>query len=108
MLAVINTPGEAAPVAVREVPEPQPAANEAVVAVHAFSLNRGETRLFQVRPAGWRAGQDIAGIVVRQAADGGGPAVGTRVVCLTDWEGWAERAAVPSHRMAALPDAVSF
>jgi NADPH:quinone reductase-like Zn-dependent oxidoreductase len=108
MLAVVNTPGGAAPIAIREVPEPQPAANEALVAVHRFSLNRGEMRLFQVRPEGWRPGQDIAGVVVRQAADGSGPEVGTRVVCLTDWEGWAERAAVPSHRMAALPDTVSF
>jgi NADPH2:quinone reductase len=108
MLAVVNTPGGAAPVAISEVPEPLPAANEALVAVHAFSLNRGEMRLFQARPAGWRPGQDIAGVVVGQAADGSGPAEGTRVVCLTDWEGWAERAAVPSHRMAALPDNVSF
>lgn len=108
MLAVVNTPGGAAPVAIAEVPEPEPKANEALVAVHAFSLNRGETRLFQVRPAGWRPGQDIAGVVLRQAADGSGPTAGTRVVCLTDWEGWAERAAVPSHRMAALPDNVSF
>lgn len=108
MLAVVNTPGGAAPVAIREVPQPQPAANEALVAVHAFSLNRGEMRLFQVRPEGWRPGQDIAGVVVQQAADGSGSAAGTRVVCLTDWEGWAERAAVPSHRMAPLPDNVSF
>ena len=108
MLAVVNTPGGPVPVAVREVPEPGPAANEALVAVHAFSLNRGETRLFQVRPEGWRPGQDIAGVVVRQAADGSGPAAGTRVVCLTDWEGWAERAVVPSHRIAALPENVSF
>jgi len=108
MLAVVNTPGGAAPVAVREVAEPQPAANEAIVAVQAFSLNRGEMRLFQVRPAGWRPGQDIAGVVVRPAADGSGPPAGTRVVALCDWEGWAERAAVPSHRMAALPDTVSY
>jgi NADPH2:quinone reductase len=108
MLAVVNTPGGPAPVAIREVAEPIPATTEALVAVHAFSLNRGETRLFQVRPEGWRPGQDIAGVVVRQAADGSGPQAGTRVVCLTDWEGWAERAAVPSHRMAALPDNVSF
>jgi len=108
MLAVLNTPGGAAPVAISEVPQPEPAANEALVAVHAFSLNRGEMRLFQARPAGWRPGQDIAGVVVHQAADGSGPAEGTRVVCLTDWEGWAERAVVPSHRMAALPDSVSF
>jgi len=108
MLAVVNTPGNAEPVAISEVPEPSPAANEALVAVHRFSLNRGEMRLLQVRPEGWRPGQDIAGVVVRQAADGSGPAAGTRVVCLTDWEGWAERVAVPSHRMAALPDNVSF
>jgi NADPH:quinone reductase len=108
MLAVVNTPGGPAPVAVREVPEPEPRPNEAVIAVHAFSLNRGEMRLFQVRPEGWRPGQDIAGVVLRQAADDSGPPAGTRVVCLTDWEGWAERAAVPSHRMAALPDNVPF
>ena len=108
MLAVVNTPGGPAPVAVREAPEPMPAANEALVAVHAFSLNRGEMRLFQVRPEGWRPGQDIAGVIVRQAADGSGPPAGARVVCLTDWEGWAERAAVSSHRIAVLPDNVSF
>src|SRR5579864_271098 len=108
MLAVVNTPGGPAPVAIKDVPEPQPKANEALVAVHAFSLNRGETRLFQVRPEGWRPGQDIAGVVMRRATDGSGREAGTRVVCLTDWEGWAECAAVPSHRMAVLPDDVSF
>jgi NADPH2:quinone reductase len=108
MLAVVNTPGGAEPVAIREVAEPEPAANEALVAVRAFSLNRGETRLFQVRPEGWRPGQDIAGIVLQQAADGSGPKSGARVVALCDWEGWAERAAVPSHRIAVLADNVSF
>src|SRR5512146_1660557 len=108
MLAIVNTPGEAAPVAIREVAEPEPKPNEALVAVHAFSLNRGELRLFQVRPDGWRPGQDIAGVVLRQAADGSGPAAGTRVVALCDWEGWAERAIVPSHRMAPIADNVSF
>src|SRR5579884_3433770 len=105
MRAIVNT--RAGPV-IGEAPEPAPRDNEALVAVHAFSLNRGELRLFQVRPVGWRPGQDIAGVVVRQAADGSGPATGTRVVALCDWEGWAERAAVPSHRMAPLADTVSF
>lgn len=108
MLAVINTPGGSEPVAIGEVPEPEPGPNEALVAVHAFSLNRGELRLFQTRQHGWRPGQDIAGVVLRAAADGGGFAAGTRVVALCDWEGWAERAAVPSHRMAAIADNVSF
>jgi NADPH2:quinone reductase len=108
MLAIVNTPSGPEPIAIREVAEPELLPNEALVAVHAFSLNRGELRLFQVRPEGWRPGQDIAGVVVRAAADGSFPAAGTRVVALTDWEGWAERAAVPSRRMAPIADNVSF
>ena len=108
MLAIVNTPGGPEPVAIREVAEPAPRPNEALVAVHAFSLNRGELRLFQVRPEGWRPGQDIAGIVLKQAADGSGPTAGTRVVALCDWEGWAERAAVPTNRIAPIADNVSF
>src|SRR5262245_48313503 len=106
MLAVVNTAGGATPVELREVPEPRPAPNEALVEVRAFSLNRGELRLFQARPEGWRPGQDISGVVVKQAADGSGPADGMRVVALTDNAGWAERAAVPAHRMAVLPENV--
>ena len=108
MLAIVNTPGGPEPIAIREVAEPELRPNEALVAVHAFSLNRGELRLFQVRPEGWRPGQDIAGVVVRAAADGSGPAPGTRVVALTDQAGWAQHAAVPSHRMAPLAENVSF
>jgi NADPH:quinone reductase-like Zn-dependent oxidoreductase len=106
MLAVVNTPNGKEPVEIRDVPEPQPAANEALVEVRSFSLNRGELRLFQVRPEGWRPGQDIGGVVIRPAADGSGPKAGERVVALTDNAGWAERAAVPAHRMAVLPDNV--
>jgi NADPH:quinone reductase len=108
MLAIVNTPAGPEPVAIREVAEPELRPNEALVAVHAFSLNRGELRLFQVRPEGWRPGQDIAGVVLRAASDGSGPAAGARVVALCDWEGWAERAAVPTHRMAPIADNVSF
>jgi NADPH:quinone reductase len=108
MLAIVNTPGGPEPVAIREVAEPELQPNEALVAVRAFSLNRGELRLFQVRPEGWRPGQDIAGVVLRAAADGSGPPAGTRVVALTDQAGWAESAAVPSHRMTPIADNVSF
>ena len=108
MLAVVNTPNGSAPVELREVPEPQQAPNEAIVEVRAFSLNRGELRLFQIRPEGWRPGQDISGEVVQSAADGSGPKAGARVVALTDNAGWAQRAAVPAHRTAELPDNVRF
>ena len=108
MLAVVNTPEGPAPVELREAPEPQPAPNEGLLEVRAFSLNRGELRLFQIRPEGWRPGQDISGVVVQPAADGSGPKAGERVVALTDNAGWAQCAAVPSHRMAVVPDNVRF
>ena len=106
MLAVVNPPQGKAPVEIREIEEPQPAPDEAIVKVRAFSLNRGELRLFQIRPEGWRPGQDISGVVVQPAANGAGPEAGARVVALTDNAGWAQRAAVPAHRMAVLPDNV--
>jgi NADPH:quinone reductase-like Zn-dependent oxidoreductase len=108
MLAIVNTPNGSAPVELREVSEPRLAPDEALVEVRAFSLNRGELRLFQVRPEGWRPGQDISGVVVQPAADGSGPKAGERVVALTDNAGWAERALAPAHRMAVLPDNVLF
>jgi NADPH:quinone reductase len=108
MLALVNTPKGNAPVELRELPEPQPARNEALVGVRAFSLNRGELRSFANNEEGWVPGQDVSGVVLKQAADGSGPAAGARVVALMDEFGWAERAAVLGHRMAVLPDAVSF
>jgi len=108
VLALVNTPSAPIPVELREVAEPQPAADEAIVEVHAFSLNRGELALLASRPEGWRPGQDIAGVVVQAAANGSGPKEGTRVVALVDGAGWAQRVAAPTARMAALPDNVSF
>ncbi len=108
MLAIVNTPGGTAPVELRDVPEPEPAHTEALVEVRAFSLNRGELRSFRNNEGGWIPGQDVAGVVLRQAASGEGPPAGARVVALVDEFGWAQRVAVPSHRLAVLPDAVSF
>ena len=108
MLALVNTPSAPIPVELREVLEPQPAPDEAIVEVHAFSLNRGELALLANRPEGWRPGQDISGVIVKAAADGSGPKEGTRVVALVDGAGWSQRVAAPTARMAALPDNVSF
>ncbi len=95
-------------VVLRDVAEPVPAAHEAVVAVKAFSLNRGELRSILNNGEGWIPGQDVAGVVVTAAANGAGPPAGARVVALTDEFGWAERVAVSAHRMAVLPDRVNF
>jgi NADPH:quinone reductase len=106
--ALVNTPSAPIPVEWRDIAEPEPAADEAVVEVRAFSLNRGELALLTARPEGWRPGQDVAGVVVQAAADGSGPKEGTRVVALVDGAGWAQRVAAPTARMAALPENVSF
>jgi NADPH:quinone reductase len=108
MLAIVNTPGNETPIELREVAEPQAADHEALVEVRAFSLNRGELALLAMRPEGWRPGQDIAGIVVKRAADGSGPDVGTRVVGLAEQGGWAQRVALATDRLAVLPEQVSF
>jgi NADPH:quinone reductase-like Zn-dependent oxidoreductase len=107
MLGLATTPSGSAPLELREFPDPQPQRNEALVAVRAFSLNRGELRSIR-NYDGWIPGQDSAGVVLQQAADGSGPPAGARVVALTDENAWAQRIAVPSHRMAVLPDNVSF
>lgn len=91
-----------------EVPEPTAGPGDALVAVEAYSVNRGEmfaldgTYGSPVQP-GWRPGQDVAGRVIEAAPDGSGPAVGTRVVGHPEGGGWAERVAVPTGRLAVLP-----
>jgi NADPH:quinone reductase len=62
-----------------EVEAPTPRPDEAVIAVNAFSVNRGETFLLERERAGWRPGKDISGTVVAASADGSGPIVGARV-----------------------------
>lgn len=98
--------GDDALVAFSRVGDPEPEADEALVAVEAFSVNRGEIMLLadgrQDPP-----GKDIAGRVVRAAADGSGPAEGARVVAHIEAGGWSERVAVPTGRLVALPDGVS-
>ncbi|MFA6157689.1 zinc-binding dehydrogenase [Mesorhizobium sp.] len=108
MLALAISSNDTARLKLTEADEPQPLTNEALVAVRATSLNRGELRLLAIRRNGWIPGQDIVGVVERAAVDGSGPAVGTPVVALVDEGGWAERVAVPTDRLAVLPEAVGF
>lgn len=108
MRTLVGSPGKPGNVEFRDVEPPQPAAEEILIDVKAFAMNRGELTLLTVRPAGWRPGQDIAGVVARGAADGSGPKAGDRVVALTDFGGWSEQAVAKVSRCAVLPDGVSF
>jgi NADPH:quinone reductase-like Zn-dependent oxidoreductase len=93
--------------ALEHVPEPAPGLDEALVVVEAYSVNRGELFLLDAPRDGWRPGQDVAGHVERTAADGSGPAQGTRVVAHVPAGGWAPLVAAPTNALAILPDEVS-
>jgi NADPH:quinone reductase len=108
VLALLARPSAPDGLDLGEIEPPQPYRDETLVAVRAVSLNRGEARYLPRREEGTVHGWDVAGVVEQEAADGRGPARGERVVGLVDEGAWAELAAVPTARLATLPDEVSF
>jgi NADPH:quinone reductase-like Zn-dependent oxidoreductase len=106
MSAFVPAPDAPARTVLGDVSEPSPAPDEALVAVEAYSLNRGEIFLLDAPRDGWRPGQDVAGRIERAAADGSGPPAGTRVVGHAWDGGWAERVAIATDALVELPDAV--
>jgi NADPH:quinone reductase-like Zn-dependent oxidoreductase len=102
--AFIST-GDDTLVALSQVDLAAPRADEALVDVEAYSINRGEI-LSLASGIQDPPGKDIAGRVLQAAADGSGPPVGTRIVAHVEQGGWAEQVAVPTTRLAVLPDAI--
>ncbi|MGI5372505.1 zinc-binding dehydrogenase [Streptomyces iakyrus] len=100
---VVDRSGPAA-VRLAEVSDPVPGPGQVLVDVSHVSLNHGDlndARSGRV-PVGAVLGSDAAGVVVRAAADGTGPAVGTRVVALASGA-FAERVAIDVGALAEVP-----
>jgi len=108
MLALVRDGRRNPPIALQQVAEPQPGSGEALVEVRASSVNRGELALLGSRDDGWRPGQDVAGVVIEPAGDGGGPSAGSRVVALVEGAAWSQRIAVPLERLATIDDKVTL
>lgn len=107
-MRALTTTSTAPHVEMGTVADPVPATGDALVRVHASSLNRGEVLDLAGKAPGSPAGWDVAGVVERSATDGSGPEAGTRVVGLVRRGAWAELAAVPTGNLAILPAEVSF
>src|SRR5262252_1612717 len=106
--AVVVDPSHADRLTLQQVDLPPTLPSDVTVRVTAISLNRGEVnRALSQSEAGARPGWDFVGTIEEPAADGSGPAVGTRVVGMLPTGAWAERLRAPSHAVAALPDAVT-
>jgi NADPH:quinone reductase-like Zn-dependent oxidoreductase len=105
--ALVAAPGKSG-LSLGPVDEPEPGPGQALVAIRAIGVNRGELTALGSLPPGSRFGRDIAGTVLRPAADGSGPPAGSRVVGLAACDGWAERVAVDAGRLAEVPDGISW
>jgi NADPH:quinone reductase-like Zn-dependent oxidoreductase len=104
----VTDPGAPGGIALSDRPEPVPAPGEVLIHVEAYAVNRGVLSLIEQRPDAWPPGQDVAGTVVEAPPGGKTPPGGARVVGVADEGGWSERVTVPAHRLAELPDSVSF
>ncbi len=108
MQAIVIDPQSPQRVGFQTVEPPAPRATEALIRVQAISLNRGEVVYRVQGAAGAPLGWDLAGVVEQPAAEGPGPARGTRVVGLLPSGAWAEQAAVPVNALAELEPSVTF
>jgi NADPH:quinone reductase-like Zn-dependent oxidoreductase len=86
-----------------ELDAPAPGSDEALVAVRATSLNRGDLHSIAAMAPGRPLGLDLVGTVVEAAADGSGPGVGERVIGYVPGS-WAELVAVPTSKLSSIPD----
>ncbi|MGA6161728.1 zinc-binding dehydrogenase [Amycolatopsis magusensis] len=109
MRALVHDPAAPRGLRLAEVPEPVPAASQALVGIKAVSINFGEVAyLAERREPGEVPGWDAAGVVLEPAADGSGPPAGARVTSFGWRDGWAEQRAVDTANLAVVPDGVDL
>ncbi|WP_285390531.1 zinc-binding dehydrogenase [Streptomyces sp. RKAG337] len=108
MRALIVDPAGHSKIRFGEAPAPAQGPGQVLIEVLNSSLNAAELRFAGLSEPGAVPGFDAAGIVVAAAADGSGPAVGSRVVSFAEGGGWAELRAVDSADVAVVPESVDL
>jgi NADPH2:quinone reductase len=100
-----------AALALAQIPMPQPAQGQAMIAVRACGLNHADLLMqsgrYQERPD-WPVtlGMEVAGTVLALGPNTDGPAIGARVAAFIGNGGLAEAAIAPVNHLIALPDNV--
>lgn len=95
----------------KEVPEPQPKANEALVAIKAIGLNFVDVYFREGRYPSklpFIVGQEAAGVVEQVGAEVTSLKPGDRVAYTGLQGSYAEKAAVAADRLVKIPEGVSF
>ncbi|WP_168399690.1 NAD(P)H-quinone oxidoreductase [Acinetobacter indicus] len=110
---IITEPGGPEKLAYESVAIPTPAANEVLVKVHAFGLNRPDILQRQglyPMPKGVTPvpGLEVAGEVVAVGAEVSKFKVGDKVCGLTNGGGYAEYCVVPESQTLTMPEGLSF
>ncbi len=106
MRALVVSPAAPGRIDVLNVAAPVPAPGEVLVAVRAFSLNRGEMRALRTADAGIIPGWDFAGVLTEDIDDQ--LKEGSRVAGIVEQGAWAEIVAVRRDWIAPIPDDVTF
>ncbi|MCW2851884.1 MAG: hypothetical protein JWM84_1548 [Nocardioides sp.] len=110
---VVSEFGDLDAAGLREIPVPEPAADEVLVQVAAVPVNyvdlvtmRGD---YQFRPAlPYVPGKGPAGTVVSVGSAVADVAVGDRVLAMAEYGGYAQRCVVRADQVYRLPDAMDF
>ncbi len=97
----------------QDIPEPEPAAGEARIKVYACGVNFPDVLIiqnkYQFKPElPFAPGGEIAGIVDAVGEGVRFPKVGDRVLALSGWGGFAEKACVSAKRIFPMPPGLGF
>ncbi|MBP2329798.1 NADPH:quinone reductase-like Zn-dependent oxidoreductase [Kibdelosporangium banguiense] len=108
MRALVTTPDTKFGLKLTQAPDPVASPDQVIIDVRFASLNHGDVGYAATTPEGKVMGWDAAGVVTQSAADGTGPAVGTKVLTFGSDGAWAERRAVSVNELAVVPDGVDL